>query len=687
MFERVKKAVTRLFKGPETQLKKVPTVISKSRHGIDPRLVSFAARRTCELLQQRGYKAYIVGGAVRDLMLGVQPKDFDVATNATPEQVKRCQRRAYIIGRRFRLVHVVFGQEIIECSTFRALDADGVRKDADGRVISDNVFGEMWEDAARRDFTINALYYDPTSEEIYDYHNGFEDISARCLRMIGDPMERYREDPVRMMRAVRISAKLGFKMERATEKAIPRMASLLENVPAARLFDEVMKLMTCGHAEQCLINLRKEGLHRSLLPMLDVILSEEDGEKFLMLALHRTDERIAAGKKISPAFMFATLLWPQVKKRWDAYQAKGRMPRATALYKAAEEVISTQSAKLAIHNRYAADMKLIWVMQIRFERRTGKNPFALITHVKYRACYDFLLLRSLLGHVPADLVRWWETFVASSEEERRAMVDEQEALARRTGSEARAGHARRQAVESRAEQAVLDSIEEQRNPRRARYRRERVRQDAEPTEPLDQGAPSTEQPAGEPQEAVKPRRTRRRRSSAAAETPVQQTEAEQSAAPAQEQGAVAEEEPKPRRTRRRRTAAAAEVPVQQPEAEQSAAPVKDAAEPAQEETKPRRTRRRKTAAAAEAPVQQPEAEQSAAPAKDAGEPAQEEVKPRRPRRRKTAAAPEASGDGQPAGESGEQYVQVETNPELMPPKPRRRRTTSKPKAEAKDDAS
>lgn len=553
MFDRVKKAVTRLLKGPEKQQRTEPTIIAKSEHGIDPDLVSFAARRTCELLQQRGYKAYIVGGAVRDLLLGVRPKDFDVATNATPEQVKRCQRRAFIIGRRFRLVHVVFGQEIIECSTFRALDADGVRKDADGRVISDNVFGEMWEDAARRDFTINALYYDPTSEEIFDYHNGFEDISAKCLRMIGDPMERYREDPVRMMRAVRISAKLGFKMERTTERAIPKMAPLLENVPAARLFDEVMKLMTCGHAEQCLIDLRKEGLHRSLLPMLDVILAEEDGEKFLMLALHRTDERIAAGKKISPAFMFATLLWPQVKKRWDAYQAKGKMPRATALYKAAEEVISTQSAKLAIQNRYAADMKLIWVMQIRFERRTGKNPFVLITHVKYRACFDFLLLRSLLGHVPAELVHWWESFVAASEEERRNMVDEQEKLARRTGAQARAGHARHMAAESRAEEAVIESIEEQRLPRRVRQNRARSAEREEPIPSRFEQAEPFELTA-ETEPAAKPRRPRRRKSSGV-ETGAEQVQTqEKSAAEPLVQVETNPEfmQPKPRRRRRRK---------------------------------------------------------------------------------------------------------------------------------------
>ena len=220
MFDYVKRMIASIVGRNNHEVNKEPRIIKASEHGIDPKLVSFAAVRTCSILQQRGYKAYVVGGAVRDLLLGVKPKDFDVATDATPEQVKRAQRRAFIIGRRFRLVHVVFGNEIVECSTFRALDASGVRKDASGRVISDNIFGEMWEDAARRDFTINALYYDPSTGDIYDYHGGYEDIRRKTLRMIGYPQARYREDPVRMMRAVRISAKLGFKIEKSADRAI-----------------------------------------------------------------------------------------------------------------------------------------------------------------------------------------------------------------------------------------------------------------------------------------------------------------------------------------------------------------------------------------------------------------------------------------------------------------------------------
>lgn len=484
MFERVKKVVKSIFKGPDISINKKPRVITKDEHHINPELVFWGAKKTCEMLQRQGYEAYIVGGAVRDLLLGVTPKDFDVATNATPNQVKKLKFRSVIIGRRFRLVHVMWGGEIVECSTFRALDAQGMRKDADGRVISDNVYGSMWEDAARRDFTINAMYYDPVSEEIYDYHHGFEDIAAKCVRMIGDPAERYREDPVRMMRAVRIASKLQFTMERQTEKAIPRMASLLENVPAARLFDEVMKLMTCGHAEECLVKLRKEKLHRSLLPMLDVILSEPEGEEFLMLALRRTDERIASGKKISPAFMFATLLWPQVKKRWDAYQQRGDMARAQALYEAADDVIKTQTAKLAIQNRFTADMKLIWMLQLRFERRTGKNPFTLVTHPKYRAGYDFMLLRSLLGHVPAEQVRWWEDFVAADSAERSAMVRAQQDASRHTADKAREGQKRAQR-EEQAEKEAMQKIAIERDPNLRRQKRREERRAAELAQELE----------------------------------------------------------------------------------------------------------------------------------------------------------------------------------------------------------
>ncbi len=662
MFDRIKRAVADFLSGPDTSRNKIPVVIGPKTHGIDPKMVPYSARKTCELLQERGFKAYVVGGAVRDLLIGATPKDFDVATDATPQQVKKIQRRAYIIGKRFRLVHVVYGEEIIECSTFRALDAEGVRKDQDGRVISDNVFGEMWEDAARRDFTVNAMYYDPVSEEIFDYHHGFEDIARKRIRMIGDPTERYREDPVRMMRAVRIAAKLGFKMEAATERAIPKMAGLLENVPAARLFDEMMKLFTSGHAEECLVSLRKEGLHRALLPMLDVILSEPEGEKFLMLALKRTDERIAVGKKISPAFMFCTLLWPQVVKRWEHYETKREMPRANALFAAADDVIATQCCRLAIQNRFVADMKMIWMMQLRFERRTGKNPFTLIDHPKYRAAYDFMLLRSLLGHVPAELVTWWETFVAADPKERRNMVFAAQAEARRTGDAAREG--RRRKSDADVAESLARDVETAENERRhKRGGRRRNRDEAsvetavsrfdeavpeaadEPVVPSVDAAPDVPSPAsnehfvptatGETLVQVETKPIAASESAATAETkkPVRRRKTvkpEEAAAesvglaPAVEAPAdvPAEEEKKPVRRRKTVKKAAPDVAAETPAVEETEeAPVKKtrrrkAAEPAADETsaqapaaetKPKRTRRTKKAEAVDAPAIEKEA--------------------------------------------------------------------------------
>jgi poly(A) polymerase len=404
-----------------TRVRREPKRIPVAEHGIDRGRVSRNAVRVCETLQKAGHPAYIVGGAVRDLLLGVTPKDFDVATDATPEQVKALFRRAIIIGRRFRLVHVMFGNETIEVSTFRALDNPDRLTDEHGRVLADNLFGTQWEDAARRDFTINALYYDPVTETVLDYHDGFRDLRRKRLRIIGDPATRYREDPVRMLRAVRFAAKLGFQIDEATREPIRRMAPLIENVPAARLFDEMLKLLTSGHSVACIMRLRAEGLHHGLLPLLDVILEQPAGERFVMLALSRTDERVQAGKHIAPGFLFATLLWHEVLKRWKERESRGEH-RIPALDAAIDDVLEAQTEKLAIQRRYTSDMREIWMLQPRFERRTGRAPFKLLEHLRLRAGYDFLMLRCAAEEAPAELCEWWTKFLQASSEEREQLV-------------------------------------------------------------------------------------------------------------------------------------------------------------------------------------------------------------------------------------------------------------------------
>lgn len=398
-------------------------VISAKTHKIDRNLISPAALKTCEGLQKAGFQAYIVGGAVRDLLMQYKPKDFDVATNATPEEVYKIFRRSRIIGKRFRLVHVMWGNETIEVSTFRGHHQNtGDAKTADsGRIIRDNIFGTIEEDAVRRDFTANALYYDAATEKVLDFHNGVADLKAKLLRMIGDPVTRYQEDPVRMLRAVRLSAKLGLKIEAKTEAPIRKMADLLQDVPPSRLFDEMLKLFLSGHAVESINALRAQHLHHGLLPLLDVVLEQPMGERFVMLALKNTDDRILNGKSSNPSFLFATLLWHEVLAAWHTYQQQGNPP-IPALHMAMNEVIDIQAEKMAIHNRFTATMKEIWAMQPRFEQRAGKRPYALLTHPRYRAGYDFLLLRCASGELPEDIGEWWTVFADASTETRTAML-------------------------------------------------------------------------------------------------------------------------------------------------------------------------------------------------------------------------------------------------------------------------
>jgi poly(A) polymerase len=409
--------------GPAASDKHAPQVFGPDDHGIDPDDVSSNAVRVTETLQRAGFKAFIVGGAVRDLVLGFKPKDFDVATNATPEQIKRLFRRAFIIGRRFQIVHVMFGQDLIEVTTFRGSSSDGALKDEHGRVLRDNTFGEQHEDAERRDFTINAMYYDPEQQRVLDYHGGMKDIRSRSLRMIGDPAARYREDPVRLLRVVRFAAKLSFKIAPATRAPISVMAPLINNVPVARVFDEMLKLLMSGHAMACLQQLRQEGLHHGLLPLLDVVLEQPMGEKFVTLALANTDERIRQGKPVSPGFLFASLLWHQVLEKWEAYRAAGELP-IPALHLAADDVLDGQTEKLALQRRIATDMRDIWAMQPRFERRSGKTPYKILEHTRLRAGYDFLLLRCASGEVDSELGEWWTDFMEGDGTERESLLNQ-----------------------------------------------------------------------------------------------------------------------------------------------------------------------------------------------------------------------------------------------------------------------
>ncbi|CAB1367968.1 polynucleotide adenylyltransferase PcnB [Denitratisoma oestradiolicum] len=416
----IRKLLRRVFRRNGTPPAVALAIVPAERHRIRRDQVSRVALRVCDTLQEAGHRAYVVGGAVRDLIAGIEPKDFDVATDATPDQVRALFRRSRIIGRRFQIVHVMSGPETIEVSTFRAAhDADTI-KDEHGRVLRDNVWGSIEEDAARRDFTVNALYYDPATQTVLDYHHGVADLQQKVLRMIGEPRARYREDPVRMLRAVRLSAKLGLALDPAVRNPIREMAELMENVPAARLFDEMLKLLFSGHAVECLKRLRDDGLHHGLLPLLDVILEQPMGEKFVLLALTSTDDRVKAGKPTSPGFLFATLLWHEVLANWDARKARKQVSMP-ALYEAMDEVLDIQAEKLAITRRIAGDIKEIWALQPRFEKRSGKFPYRLLEQPRFRAAYDFLLLRAGSGEVPQELADWWTEFQDADPERREAM--------------------------------------------------------------------------------------------------------------------------------------------------------------------------------------------------------------------------------------------------------------------------
>lgn len=405
-----------------------PRIIPRADHCVSRSQISEHALKVLYRLRTGGYQAYMVGGGVRDLLLGRRPKDFDIATDALPEQVRELFRNCRLIGRRFRLAHVHFGEEVIEVATFRAhhLEAeDADRVIEDGRILRDNVYGSIDDDVWRRDFTVNALYYNIEDFSVVDYVGGVEDIQARQLRLIGDPVARFREDPVRMLRAARFAAKLGFTIHPSTEAPIAALAPLLDDIPPARLFDEVLKLFLSGHAVQSFDWLNRHGLFGRLFPFVERALDAggESGESLLQAALADTDARIAAGKSVTPAFLFAALLWPALEVEWHSLQANG-VNAPSALSLAADNVIAQQAARVAIPRRFTQVTREIWLLQPRFTQRVGKRAERLLHMPRFRAGYDFLSLRAHAGDADPELFAWWTEFQSVPDERRDLLVQQ-----------------------------------------------------------------------------------------------------------------------------------------------------------------------------------------------------------------------------------------------------------------------
>ena len=398
-----------------TPLPVKPVLIPRNQHIISRSNISESALKVLYRLKNAGYKAFLVGGSVRDLLLGREPKDFDVVTDARPEQIRELFRNCHLIGRRFRLAHVRFGREIIEVSTFRAphhvsdSDAGHIK---DGRIVRDNVYGNIDDDVWRRDFTINALFYNIEDFTVLDYVGAMQDINDGQLRLIGDPEQRFIEDPVRLLRAVRFAVKLGFRIHHATEQSVHKLGYLLEGIPPARLFEETLKLFMGGYALQTFEMLRHYDLFGYLFPQTELILNEEEGgfpHMFLIQALKNTDRRLADGKSVTPAFLIAALLWEPVQKLANSHQANG-LPEIDSIQLAGDSVISRQISSIALPRRFTRVAREIWVLQSRLKNRTSKRAHRLLVHQRFRAAYDFLVLRAQAGEAIQDLADWWTDF-------------------------------------------------------------------------------------------------------------------------------------------------------------------------------------------------------------------------------------------------------------------------------------
>nr|WP_308425690.1 polynucleotide adenylyltransferase PcnB [Marinobacterium nitratireducens] len=410
-------------------------IISRDEHQIPRQHLDDNALKVVHRLNDDGHEAYLVGGCIRDLLLGLRPKDFDVATSALPEEAEELFRRARLIGRRFKLVHVRFGRDVIEVATFRAgHDVDDNQGGEHGRqaesglILRDNVYGSLEEDALRRDFTINALYYSPRDHSIHDFVGGFQDMGRRTIRMIGDPEARYREDPVRMLRAVRFAAKLGFDIEPATAAPIRELAPLLGDIASARMFDEVLKLLQSGHGVDAYKQMQAYDLFEPLFPQVQQAIAEGEArgypvEALILKALRNTDRRLAQRKSVTPAFLFAALLWYPMQLRMNRLMEDG-MPAIPALHEAANEVIGVQVRHTAIPRRFSTPLREIWELQLRLPRRQGNRAARLMEHPRFRAAYDLLLLRETSGEDLGGLSQWWTDYQAANPDDRASLQGE-----------------------------------------------------------------------------------------------------------------------------------------------------------------------------------------------------------------------------------------------------------------------
>jgi poly(A) polymerase len=417
-----------------------PVIIPRPEHTLSRASISPGALKVLYRLKEAGFQGFLVGGGVRDLLLGREPKDFDVSTNATPEQVRGLFRNCRLVGRRFRLAHVRYGHDIIEVATFRArhdgddeFDESASAHSEDGRILRDNVYGSLEDDVWRRDFSINALYYDISDFSVVDYVGGLDDLKSGTLRLIGDPEQRYREDPVRMLRAVRFAAKLGFRIHPESESAIIELGPLLRDIPAARLFEEVMKLFLGGSAVSTFELLRHYGLFAYLFPMTEEALTHEEQGfpvSFVLRALENTDRRLAEDKPVTPAFLFATLLWEPTRLRTQALLAAGSSPLEAAQI-AGNQITAEQVQATSLPKRFSMPMREIWSLQARFEKRRGKAPYRLLEHPRFRAGYDFLLLRAEVGEADAAMAQWWTDFQEVNAAERDRMVEPAQTKKRR----------------------------------------------------------------------------------------------------------------------------------------------------------------------------------------------------------------------------------------------------------------